>query len=774
MIERILKVDNFGVFDSFDWNKVASLPDFNDKNIVYGWNYSGKTTLSRIFKSLKDRKVHEDFDKATFKIKTDKGEIGSDKLIEFPYDVEVFNAEYVRENLRWEYDESINAISFEVGENAKVKQQIVLLNDRINAINGDEVLKGEKSPHRELINALNAFEDKFSKEAKRIKNDAFSSLIEFRKDHLKKVLSAVIGDINSYIITDETELARLAVAVKMDRPNDEISIINFDGSYEQILNTAKDLLKREPKKEELIESLEDINSFYWAKKGLQLHKDAGKCKFCDNTLDAKRIETLVNYFSNEVAVLRENIQDLLKLIEDEVESVNHINAPLSVNDFNEGYKQNYEQQKVHLEKEKGTYLEALVNIKKELLLKQEKYLFKSIESEAPISAVKSFYSAIESVNEIIEANNLFVLNFDEELENDREKYKKHLVSLYLKTEDFISVNAKAEKAQATIKVLEAEVADAMKKITGLEAEINKVSLGCEELNSFIKSFLNREDITIVVNKETNSFNLKRGEILAKNLSEGEKSAIAFSYFLVYLESLCKSGKLLDKIIFIDDPISSLDTNHIAKIYSIINTFFFREGFDQSEPNKVINCFKQLFISTHNFEFFSFLKDSNRLKKKKKVMQDGKSVEVPAVEYFFIRKITVNTSTIAPLPQALKKYKSEYILLFSHIYDFYFRGCSMDDEYFILMPNAIRRFLEVYTLMKLPHIADELDNRLNELVGDAMQIKFLHHFSHFTSFEKILKYDDLIAILPDATTELISLLEKDPSHYASLKRAIGAK
>ncbi len=774
MIERILKVDNFGVFDSFEWNKVTGLPDFNDKNIVYGWNYSGKTTLSRIFKSLKDRKVHEDFDKATFKIKTDKGEIGSDRLNEFPYEVEVFNAEYVRENLRWEYDESINAISFEVGENAKVKQQIVSLSDRIKAINGDEVLIGEKSIHRELVNELNAFEDKFSKEAKRIKNDAFSSLIEFRKDHLKKAVTAVIGDINQYIITDETELARLAVAVKIDRPNDEIPKINFDGSYEKILNATKDLLKREPIKEELIESLEDISSFYWAKQGLQLHRDIGKCKFCDNTLDERRVEKLVNYFSNEVAVLRENIQDILKWIEDEVESVNHINAPLSVNDFNEGYKQNYEQHKRHFDNEKGAYLDALIVVKEDLLLKQEKFLFKSIESEAPASADKNFYSAIEAVNKIIEANNLFVLNFDEELESEREKYKKHLVSLYLKTEDFISINTKAEKAQVAINALDDEVAETIKKITSLEAEINKVSLGCEELNSFIKSFLNREDITIVVNKETNSFNLKRGQILAKNLSEGEKSAIAFSYFLVYLESLCKSGKLLDKIIFIDDPISSLDTNHIAKIYSIINTFFFRQGFDQNEPNKVINCFKQLFISTHNFEFFSFLKDSNRLKKKKKVIREEKSIEVPSVEYYFIRKVTVNTSTITPLPQALKKYKSEYILLFSHIFDFYSRGCSIDDEYFILMPNAIRRFLEVYTLMKLPHIADELDNRLNELVGDAMQIKFLHHFSHFTSFEKILKYDDLIAILPDATTELINLLEKDLSHYTSLKRAIGVK
>ncbi len=400
------------------------------------------------------------------------------------------------------------------------------------------------------------------------------------------------------------------------------------------MNATKDLLKREPIKEELIESLEDISSFYWAKQGLQLHRDIGKCKFCDNTLDERRVEKLVNYFSNEVAVLRENIQDILKWIEDEVESVNHINAPLSVNDFNEGYKQNYEQHKRHFDNEKGAYLDALIVVKEDLLLKQEKFLFKSIESEAPASADKNFYSAIEAVNKIIEANNLFVLNFDEELESEREKYKKHLVSLYLKTEDFISINTKAEKAQVAINALDDEVAETIKKITSLEAEINKVSLGCEELNSFIKSFLNREDITIVVNKETNSFNLKRGQILAKNLSEGEKSAIAFSYFLVYLESLCKSGKLLDKIIFIDDPISSLDTNHIAKIYSIINTFFFRQGFDQNEPNKVINCFKQLFISTHNFEFFSFLKDSNRLKKKKKVIREEKSIEVPSVEYYF--------------------------------------------------------------------------------------------------------------------------------------------
>ena len=132
----------------------------------------------------------------------------------------------------------------------------------------------------------------------------------------------------------------------------------------------------------------------------------------------------------------------------------------------------------------------------------------------------------------------------------------------------------------------------------MAAKLKSVVAGKNELNAYIKSFLNRSDVKIEVT-EDDRFILKRGDNIAENLSEGEKTAISFAYFLVSLESLNKEGNLRNAIVFIDDPISSLDANHIAQVYSLINSFFFRKGVDPTNHDATISCFKQLFISTHN-------------------------------------------------------------------------------------------------------------------------------------------------------------------------------
>ncbi len=68
-IKKILKIKSFGVFSNFSWSPTCQ--DFKKYNFFYGWNYSGKTTFSRLFKSLEEKKIHQDFPELSFKLQTD-------------------------------------------------------------------------------------------------------------------------------------------------------------------------------------------------------------------------------------------------------------------------------------------------------------------------------------------------------------------------------------------------------------------------------------------------------------------------------------------------------------------------------------------------------------------------------------------------------------------------------------------------------------------------------------------------------------------------------
>lgn len=89
--------------------------------------------------------------------------------------------------------------------------------------------------------------------------------------------------------------------------------------------------------------------------------------------------------------------------------------------------------------------------------------------------------------------------------------------------------------------------------------------------------LGSEAIQIKVTKDTagqERFQLvRKNGAVAKNLSDGERTAIAFSYFLTKLKELTHDD-FKEAIVYIDDPISSLDSNHIFQITAAINEMFF--------------------------------------------------------------------------------------------------------------------------------------------------------------------------------------------------------
>ena len=99
MITKINKIKDFGVFKNFNG---SSLPDFKTFNLIYGWNYSGKTTLSRVFRCLEKGKLHSDYLTATFEMENET--IKYDNNFVVKPNIRVFNSDFVKENLKWDSD----------------------------------------------------------------------------------------------------------------------------------------------------------------------------------------------------------------------------------------------------------------------------------------------------------------------------------------------------------------------------------------------------------------------------------------------------------------------------------------------------------------------------------------------------------------------------------------------------------------------------------------------------------------------------------------------
>ena len=109
-------------------------------------------------------------------------------------------------------------------------------------------------------------------------------------------------------------------------------------------------------------------------------------------------------------------------------------------------------------------------------------------------------------------------------------------------------------------------------------------------------------------EEPNTYILKRpGEVgPAKGLSEGETNYIAFLYFYQYvIGTNDKAGKQKEKIIVIDDPVSSMDssTMYMISMYvrHLIKIAYNR--YDLDAPDDAPSFIDQIFILTHNPYFF---------------------------------------------------------------------------------------------------------------------------------------------------------------------------
>src|SRR5690606_21773165 len=122
--------------------------------------------------------------------------------------------------------------------------------------------------------------------------------------------------------------------------------------------------------------------------------------------------------------------------------------------------------------------------------------------------------------------------------------------------------------------------------------MNDEEKGAIKVNEYLNNFFGHDFLTLKALEKIDQvgdkkvrFEIVRNGKKAHHLSEGECSLISFCYFMAKLEDIeTKNSK---PIIWIDDPISSLDGNHIFFVYSLINSEMVTK-----------QMYAQLFISTH--------------------------------------------------------------------------------------------------------------------------------------------------------------------------------
>jgi wobble nucleotide-excising tRNase len=311
----------------------------------------------------------------------------------------------------------------------------------------------------------------------------------------------------------------------------------------------------------------------------------------------------------------------------------------------------------------------------------------------------------------------------------------------------------AEELRSQIEASTKRIGELNSEILKLESETSEAARGAGRVNDLLKAYFGKEDIKIMVSG-SGQFQILRDGQIAKNLSEGEKTAIAFAYYITRIQDGRKS--LAESIVVIDDPVSSLDANHLFYTYALIK-------------NEIGGC-GQLFLFTHNFELFNLIKDWAQDEEGKKVGEYEKWNDWCA---FYIARADSGASRILPIPTELMRFNSEYVYLFSELHRFSSDPTGAFDR-LLSLPNVVRRFMEAFGGIMIPKF-ESLRKKMPRLFSDPVERervwKFINQYSHQTTVMRSLTVPDASECQAVVSACLRAVRSWDAEYYRDLEAEV---
>lgn len=550
---------------------------------IFGPNGSGKTTISRLLASESTR---ADSQTITW---------GSHS----PLQIYVYNRDFFNEN--YSANSSIPGV-FTIGKDSiEIQQAISKLNEK-----ADEERKKKESAEEQLRLAtsdLKRREEQLIDDAWTLKAETPEILIENLKGARNskavywKRLQDIINDLDPKAplpkIQDLTERAKVLFSGSTDLipelPNlhlnellktekAEVFSIEIVGASSP---TIADLIKK-------------LNNNSWVAQGRQYLTD-DQCPFCQQrTITPAFLSDLEDYFdqnySNNINKLEEKLSEY-KEHRDRVLNTAKSALESHAEFFN-----------------REVFLKLLIELQEQLETNIRK-LEEKLDNPILIPSTKSsdqlckvIEACYEEALHKIYAQNTLLQNLrseQERLVNDVWSYlaKRTLEQLGHVIREINNLKKRISGLNKTINSLDQHLREISQSITDKEREVTNIHETADSINSLLRrSGFSSFSLKVTSDKKSYQIERNNGTLVDNTLSEGEANFLAFLYFFHLCSGSYKTdGTLENRIIVIDDPITSMDSEILFTVSMLVRQL----ARSARQSNGTI---KQLFVLTHNISF----------------------------------------------------------------------------------------------------------------------------------------------------------------------------
>ncbi len=572
----------------------TSLETDKKVNLIYGLNGSGKTILSNYLKNLNDA------DCQNF------GNCSIEGFEESKQKILVYNQKFVEENFY--QSETQKGIFTLAKENKEAKENIQKATKEVKELeqqlNNEETGLNLKKTKKdtEIRNNLTAAQNKvweikttYTGGDRVFDNVRFLDGLKGKKQSLfNHLLNIALAEHTKTIDKIKTELQELGENAQKREALNEINLENFQKIETNTIFQEEIVGNENSTVAKLIKELQNSD---WVKKGLNYVnlKKRENCPFCqEKTLTKELVGNIESYFDE---TYEKKIKELNGLKQEYKDFKNQLNF--------ENYKKDF------FTKEQNLEIENLLKSLSKILDDNLQKIQNKINQPSQNTELKSSEEAINNINSFIDEINKEIEEFNKKLDNktktienlkkefweiQRKEYNQTITNYQTQDETLqvekTTIENNINTTNENIEEQESIISDNQKKITNIEATIKAI-------NKHLLDF-GIQDFEIVKNDEQ-TYKIKRGHengTKFRSLSEGEKTVISFLYFVELCKGLENQEETKEKIIVIDDPISSLSHMYVFNVGQMI-----KEVFTRGE-----NDFKQIFILTHSLYFFNELVD----------------------------------------------------------------------------------------------------------------------------------------------------------------------